>query len=281
MLHSKNLEIHVADHCNLDCVGCTHASPLLPRRYEDVHELATALTTLWRFYRADRVRLVGGEPLLHPAFADLVVTVKQVTGALVQLVTNAMLLERRLDRLGPVDEIEVSLYPGVRQPEVERLQEIATELGVPVCAKEYSSFRWHRRAADGDQITTQRIFRTCQMFHHCECHTVRAGRFHPCPPAATWAAHHGDGADLLGDPVEAAAAVRRLLVRDHALGSCTECLGSAGSLLPHQQGWRARPDWEPEMLLDQARLQMLEQQPDAHNGCHGADRLLAPAVDDA
>ena len=76
LIHNGNLEIMAAHGCNLTCRSCTHASPVLrPKDIADPETTARDLSRLARCYRANRVKLLGGEPLLHPdlvALADAV-----------------------------------------------------------------------------------------------------------------------------------------------------------------------------------------------------------------
>ncbi|HUC36682.1 MAG TPA: hypothetical protein VMR97_06120, partial [Acidimicrobiales bacterium] len=62
-IHNSRCEINVAEHCNLSCRGCSHASPVVPNYFADPDELHDSLSFLARRYHSRQVRLVGGEPL--------------------------------------------------------------------------------------------------------------------------------------------------------------------------------------------------------------------------
>lgn len=67
-LQKLQFEVHLVDHCNLNCQMCDHFSPLseahflVPEEYErDIIRLSEIFE-----YQAKYIRLLGGEPLLHP-----------------------------------------------------------------------------------------------------------------------------------------------------------------------------------------------------------------------
>lgn len=273
---SKNLEIHTVDHCNLDCVGCSHESPLMARRIEDPDRLGAALTVLWRNYETPLVKLLGGEPLLHPALGDVIHAVRATTGARIRAITNGTLLSRRFKHLQGVDEVHISQYPGSDLPSDEELQVMAAELRAPITVQGFNAFRWHRVRQAHNPEQTARVFKTCQMYHSWECHTLRDGRFYPCPPAGTWGTGD-DGVDLLAPGEQVPDALARLLGRDEPLETCATCLGSAGQLFQHRQGWRSSPAPPAGMRIDGVFLGELEQNPTAWNNCYEYHRTIQPS----
>ena len=70
------LDVHVVDHCNLNCASCNHFSPIAEKRflslegYERDLKLLARMDGIDSFF--DAVFLMGGEPLLHPRIADIV-----------------------------------------------------------------------------------------------------------------------------------------------------------------------------------------------------------------
>src|SRR4051812_29275394 len=115
MIHSEAIEINAVRGCNLSCRACSHLSPVLPpRAVVSAESVRRDLTLLARCYHCDHVRILGGEPLLHP---DLLGVVRAVRASgitdRVRVVTNGVLLPRQsVDLWDAVDEIHVSVYPG-------------------------------------------------------------------------------------------------------------------------------------------------------------------------
>ncbi len=91
------LRISVTDRCNLRCVYCMPQEGLHWQRRTDqltVDEIARVVETAARG-GVNRIRLTGGEPLVHPHIVEIVRRLAAIPGiAEVSLTTNAMLLER-------------------------------------------------------------------------------------------------------------------------------------------------------------------------------------------
>lgn len=66
------LEFVLTDHCNLNCKGCTHYSPLAPKEFEDIDTLSKSMMHLGQIagHKIRRAYLIGGEPLLYPQLTE-------------------------------------------------------------------------------------------------------------------------------------------------------------------------------------------------------------------
>ena len=98
------LEHHIVDHCNLNCAGCTHFSPLVEEPwYEDIRIFKQDFTKLAEMTDVRLIRLMGGEPLLHPQLCEFLQIVRNLfPNSEIQLVTNGILLKQRRDELLPL-----------------------------------------------------------------------------------------------------------------------------------------------------------------------------------
>jgi MoaA/NifB/PqqE/SkfB family radical SAM enzyme len=71
------VEMHVVDHCNLNCKGCSHFSPIADELFTDIGEFTRDLQQLRRLVsNIEVIRLMGGEPLLHPNITDFIRSTK-------------------------------------------------------------------------------------------------------------------------------------------------------------------------------------------------------------
>lgn len=94
----KLVEIHLAEHCNLNCFSCNHFSQLAPQGFpnleqfaKDIHQLSLITNGL-----IERFHLMGGEPLLNPNCKDFfTITRKYFLNSAIWLVTNGILLEKQ------------------------------------------------------------------------------------------------------------------------------------------------------------------------------------------
>jgi len=91
------IEVHVVEHCNLNCGGCNHFSSLAKEEYlqpEQFENDIKRLAELSEDYFA--IKILGGEPLLHPnitAFFDI--ARKYFPSTPIQITTNGILLVKQ------------------------------------------------------------------------------------------------------------------------------------------------------------------------------------------
>jgi organic radical activating enzyme len=88
-------EINVTDHCNLNCVGCEHFSPLAKEKYIDIETYERDCAQLGKLlnWEMENIHLMGGEPLLHPQLNKIVeITRKYFVKGVIEIVTNGILL---------------------------------------------------------------------------------------------------------------------------------------------------------------------------------------------
>jgi organic radical activating enzyme len=87
------LEIHVTDHCNLNCKGCSHFSNIADKYFITAEELKQSLTIAAKKFRILSFAFVGGEPLLHPNLAELLSIARDILpGTRLVITTNGLLI---------------------------------------------------------------------------------------------------------------------------------------------------------------------------------------------
>lgn len=113
------IEMHITDHCNLNCAGCYHFSPLSEENYLTIDSFIKDLRQLNKLLRSNlkELYLMGGEPLLHPNLIDFITNARNISKKIkIYLVTNGILLENQpksfFDACKNCDiSIAISLYP--------------------------------------------------------------------------------------------------------------------------------------------------------------------------
>ncbi|MCH8488632.1 MAG: 4Fe-4S cluster-binding domain-containing protein [Oceanicaulis sp.] len=266
------LEVNAAEHCNLSCAGCSHLSPVMAKRNTEVDTVARDLTALAAAYRARRVKLLGGEPLLNRALPALAEAVRAAAICdEISVCTNGLLLHRMdpaLWRL--IDHLEISLYPDVAAGtiDLDGARRNAAAHGVTLEVNRYSRFRVpYAEDSALPPALVRRVYNGCQIIHHWRCHTVHDGMFYACPQALFLARRFGPGGAGARDAVavhepDLGQRLAAYLARRGPLKACQRCLGTAGKTLPHRQA--GRRDWArdqrgaPGALVDQAWLSALE-----------------------
>ena len=276
MYKANNLEIHVIDSCNLDCVGCSHESPHMPYSPVKTDKLKQCLKELKKHYHTPLIKLLGGEPLLHPKIDLIIKSVKNVTDTRLRLVTNGTLLLHRYNLLSQVNEIHISKYPNSNIPNDDKIRSIAQEINTPITIQLFTHFRWEHITSNNDEQTTQRIFNTCKIYNQWHCHTIRDGYLYPCPSTATWASKNGEKVSLLGNNKDIYQKILELLDHDVPFKACSFCLGSVGIKFEHKFGWNQTKETPPENPIDFDYLRELEENPNAYNGCYQYSRRFLP-----
>ncbi len=94
----KLVEIHLAEHCNLNCFSCNHFSQLAPKGFPNINKFEQDIQQLSHitYGLVGRFHLMGGEPLLNPNCKDFFkLTRKYFPKSSIWLVTNGILLEQQ------------------------------------------------------------------------------------------------------------------------------------------------------------------------------------------
>jgi hypothetical protein len=118
----KTLEVfgvHLTDHCNLKCAGCSHFSPLVKETFADFDKMEKDFKRLSYLTesKVKQIVLQGGEPLLHKdcsAFMKMARFYFKKTH--IYLLTNGILLARQSEDFWNICktykiDIAISLYP--------------------------------------------------------------------------------------------------------------------------------------------------------------------------
>ncbi len=182
------LEFHLADHCNLNCAGCTHFSPYADKRFADIGSVRHDFLRLRSLFRNIRhIRIMGGEPLLHPDAAAFVRLAREMfPHSKIRLVTNGIKLLEGSDRVRAVLAamretgvgVDWTLYPPLegRRNDICR---ICAENGVNLRISENGSFL-ARIKPQGDAVAAE-SFRWCRQLIYCPI--LDSGRIYLCAQA--------------------------------------------------------------------------------------------------
>jgi hypothetical protein len=266
-------------------------APVAARHHSQPEALYEVLRVLAKHYRAEHVRLLGGEPLLHPALLDVIdaVVLSGVTDR-IRVVTNGVLLSRMPAAFwSRAAEVYVSVYPGHDMSPLER-EHCLEQARAAGCTLEFLYFDRFRESyaelGTKNAALVQRVYDTCQVAHRWRCHNVEGPMFFKCPQAHRLPPNlPGSGLDVRRDgvPIEDVADLKHRLLayleRPDPLDACRFCLGSVGRLFPHEQrrvAWRDPQRSPVEALIDWEFLRVLEREdPEADNLCVRAEPLAS------
>src|SRR5262245_36595574 len=92
---AEAVEINATWHCNISCQWCSHASPIAPKKFADPQVVGTDLAVLANWMKVDHVRILGGEPLLHPHLVELLDAARRSgIAAKLRVLTNGLTLHQ-------------------------------------------------------------------------------------------------------------------------------------------------------------------------------------------
>ncbi|MDR2708880.1 MAG: radical SAM protein, partial [Elusimicrobiota bacterium] len=106
--------VDVVSHCNLNCKYCGHFSPLVKEQFMPREAFEKDMRRMSVLSGGDvgSIRLMGGEPLLHPELLDfLSITKKLFPKTTLIIVTNGILLQNKDDAFWQaLKEMDVIIY---------------------------------------------------------------------------------------------------------------------------------------------------------------------------
>lgn len=268
-------QVFPADHCNLTCRDCNHASPALAPRLVDLQRVAADFRRLAPFYRCRTITLLGGEPLLHPDLPGLIRGLREAgVSRHITLATNGTLLDRLGDgTLQLLNAIEISRYPGVG-PDATALTDLRRRAAhFQVAVRIYNHERFGRMFAacgTADEALVGRVFRACRIANLCGCHSVHDGYLYKCPQSiyvprlVAGGPPHDARED--GLPLGSGPGFYRDLVAYFAspqpLKACRYCAGTVGRDRPHAllapAAWKADLQLPLEAIIDFGKLRAWE-----------------------
>lgn len=197
------VEYHLVEHCNFSCKGCGHFSPLAAPGFADPQSFRRDLTQLSKLFANLReIRLMGGEPLLHPTPESFVEIAREVFPAtLLRIVTNGTRLKAMLPSFWEVCrkanvELNMSLYP-VMENSLEAIQELCRINGTRIAitrSPTFSAFLNERGDSD-----PQAAMNFCRKIFYCPF--LKDSRLYVCGlPAVAHYFNNKFGKSIAADP---------------------------------------------------------------------------------
>ncbi len=97
----KMLVVNILYHCNLNCKGCDHFSPIAAEKYHPKEQIENDLRQMRKILgdAIDNIAIEGGEPLLHPELSDILEMCRTVFPNInIGLYTNGIMLMNQQER---------------------------------------------------------------------------------------------------------------------------------------------------------------------------------------
>lgn len=180
------LELHLTDHCNLNCKGCSHYCPIAPKHYADLHQHEKDMQRLRQLFRGiHMIRLMGGEPLLHPEAALFIRTTRSAfPKSDLRFVTNGILLPQASKTFWSAcrdtnTTIDLTVYPPLRK-RLTDYRALCNSKSVSLHITRMKAFYAHCNLKGNSD--KKKAFKICRRMNVCPF--LRNGRLYSCciPP---------------------------------------------------------------------------------------------------
>jgi len=175
----RYVEHDIVNHCNLNCSGCTHFSPLAKPWYEDLTDFIKNFSELKNKFNVKKIRLMGGEPLLHPQVKEFLVACRRIFPyAQIHIVTNAILMQKDQELIDVINKnaiiVSVTDY-GI----INNLNERLAGINRTIVTQRHTMYNMCFKAG-GDAAFA---YANC-IPRISECNFFQDGKMYPCAQAA-------------------------------------------------------------------------------------------------
>lgn len=175
------LEFHLTDHCNLNCKGCSHYCPVADEKYLTYDVFYRDMKRLSEiFVNIAKIRIMGGEPLLHPLVATFAEETRRLfPDSIICIATNGILLPSMRPEFFKILKenkivLDISVYPVIRD-RISSYTVFAAQYGIPTNYTEVVQFRKDLNPlGDSDK---QEMFIQCR---NKMCTFLRDGKIYHC-----------------------------------------------------------------------------------------------------
>lgn len=187
----KYFEVHLTEHCNLNCQSCFHFSPLAKEEYTDIATFENDFKRLALLSngRIESFSLMGGEPLLHPECTSFFeMARKYFPSAYIQLVTNGILLKEQPEKFwASMQKNNIVLRPTKYPIDIDwqEIEEIASKYNIKI---EYFN---DIKISHKIPICINGMLDSAKNYEKCgckKCYILSKGKIYPCSVAAN--IHH-------------------------------------------------------------------------------------------
>ena len=187
-----NIQVHMADHCNLSCKGCNAFSPLVKECFADISVLKSDLARYSELCGGvvGSLTISGGEPMLHPQLPEMMEYArKYFPDQKLQIITNGVLLENAREEFWAAcrdNDVVISLTFYPIKINIDKIKEIASSHNVSLHYQDDTDIREKTMYFTPlDPTGKQNIadsYKLCFMGN--DCFVLENGKLYTCPTVA-------------------------------------------------------------------------------------------------
>ncbi|NHZ86075.1 MAG: radical SAM protein [Planctomycetia bacterium] len=243
IININGLEINISEQCNLRCKGCDHGMDVITPQNIPLPNLLQDVQKASQYFHTKTLRIIGGEPLLHPELSQIIQDFQNTHIAdSIELWTNGLLLDNiSKTNWELLNGIVISKYPNTSNTwDNKYLKAIAEKYNVWIHVRDSNTFSWSMYLKKNTMDTARILHNSCR--ESATCNTIRKGKFYKCVQSAfaiDRLLYYGiklddDGIELHNSNnfIEK---IENHIWSNNPLNACYYCLGEFGAKFPHEQ----------------------------------------------
>lgn len=181
----ERVEIHVTNHCNLNCLACAHFSNISQEYNIKIEDFEKDISTLVKKVNYKILNILGGEPLLHPNIDILCEKAREICpDKIITLNTNGILLPNMKKSFWQSLKknnilIRLSIYPyTIKQG--RKLIELILKNDIKIYGL-WDGRKFYLRKSKYYQDNIENIWKNCDAKI---CNQIYKGKLYICPTSA-------------------------------------------------------------------------------------------------
>lgn len=187
-MNFKYFEIHLVEHCNLKCQSCDNFSSLAEEEFIDPEWFKKQMNRMHEITgdQIYSIRLLGGEPLLHPHINDLLKIAREAfPSSYLLLTTNGILLNKMPEEFWKACHdngiiIEVTYYPiNIDREGYKALGKKYEVNIIPFDGIERTEKDSHRNPVN-DKKDQNIVTNYARCYQRWRCMSLKDGKLYPC-----------------------------------------------------------------------------------------------------
>ena len=182
------IEFHIVDHCNLNCKGCIHFTPLADKGYTSIKEFKhdSAIMSKLASKKIKEVHLLGGEPLLHPELIKILKVARfNFPQADIKLISNGILILSQKENFWQVmkrNKIHLSVTEYPLNIDYRKIAHLTKKYGIEYSfyAPSKENSQWHFPIDVKGEQDELYSYNNCRKNNNCTNINIRKGKLYMC-----------------------------------------------------------------------------------------------------
>ena len=176
-----HVDYHIVHHCNFHCAGCNQFSCLAQPWFVPYEQFYEEWKTVRdKGLQFGEIRLLGGEPLLHPELGRLLTAIRElIPNTKIVVYTNAILLKKRKEELLPVfNDNKITLF--ISKYSELKLDYAELERGFNDVTSTSATSFMNTCLHKNPDFNAEEMYRQCNNSQSWQCRFLKENRLYTC-----------------------------------------------------------------------------------------------------